>query len=49
VRERERERERERGKGRERERERVNRELIDDKPVELRVADGEKKCFNEPQ
>ena len=29
--------------------ERVNRELIDDKPVELRVADGEKKCFNEPQ
>jgi hypothetical protein len=32
-----------------RERERVKRELIDDKPVELRVADGEKKCFNKPQ
>ena len=39
------ERERKRKGGRER----VNRELIDDKPVELRVADGEKKCFNEPQ
>jgi hypothetical protein len=39
----------ERERKRKGERERVKRELIDDKPVELRVADGEKKCFNEPQ